>query len=184
MSRASAWIAALLLVAASGCAGAGERRVCLGAGVGEILEKLAKDPAFEAAVPSGYRLARLDVERDHVELAYDDEAGPAVTVILRIAAAGPEGAQDGNGSRFDHHLEDLRGGLVEGSRLAMLGAAMAVDRAIPERELQSCGGGRPGPPETRAPGVFGLSMGLLQVAIILAALAVVLTGRRRSSRAR
>jgi hypothetical protein len=193
MSAARALAAALLLVAAPGVAMAGEGAICLGPDVGQVLEGLVRAHAFAEPVPGGYRLERLDVKPDHVELGYDDDDGPAVTVVL--VAKGAEGA-DGQGLRFDYRLLDARAGdagdaaagapaLPAPARAAMLRAAAIVDRAIPAEAVQRCDGpgGGPHPLERRAPAAFGLGAGLLEGLIVLAALALGLAWPRRAKRA-
>ncbi len=177
MSPLRASIVALALLSASRAATAGEGAPCLGPGVGRALGALAEAHAFAALVPAGYRLERLDVASDHIEMGYDDDAGPAVTVTLRRPGPGP--VPDAQGPHFAHSVADARGHLDPPARAAMLRAAMLADRAVPDEELLCRGNSRRTPTEVRAPGAFGLGMGAVQVAVVVAAVALGVRRRRR-----
>lgn len=178
MSALRALAIALALTAASRTASAGPAPVaCLGAGVGKVLERLVQAHALEGVAPGGYRLEHLDVKRDHIELGYDDDAGPAVTVVLTVA--GPEGVDAAqHGPHFDHRLVEGHGQASAAARAAMLRAAMVVDVAMPAAELGSCGPPE-GTREVRAPAVVGIGIGAVQVAIVLLALGLGVAGPRR-----
>jgi hypothetical protein len=177
-------IAALLVGSVPALSSAGEGRggACLGPGVGRVLEGLVKDHAFDGLAPGGYRLERLDVKPEHVELGYDDAAGPAVTVVLAEPGAADGQAPDARGPHFEHRVTAVRAP-PEDARAVMLRAAMLVDTAIPAAELRGCRAKRStyrGPmEEVRAPAPVGIGLGALQVALVIAALALGLAGPRR-----
>ena len=148
--------AAVLLFAASGAAFRDEVRLCLGPRISHTLEGLVKDHAFQGMLPHGFRLERLDVKPDHVEMGYDDDAGPAVTVVLALPGAEPRPPAAARGPHFEHRIVDERGRASGPARETMLRAAMLVDHAIPATALQ-CEGAREG--GTRAPTRFGLGTG-------------------------
>jgi len=175
-------VAAILLLAVTGATGAAadeEPSQCLGPAIGHTVEGLVQAHAFQGVVPTGFRLERLDVKRDHVEMGYDDDTGPAVTVLLTLPGAEPGPPVVARGPNFEHRIVDERGRASGPARETMLRAAMIVDRAIPADALR-CAGTRDG--ETRAPAAFELGVGAAEAAIVAAALALVVARRRSSTR--
>jgi hypothetical protein len=185
MTTTSRWarrlLTAALLLAVSSPASAADAVPCLGPGVGRVLADLAQARAFDGVVPPGYRLERLDVQPDHIELGYDDDVGPAATVLLGVI---PDGA-DARGPHFSHRIVEARGHASDAARAAMLGAAMIVDRAVPASEAKRCGGpstSNAGAMPARAPAVYGVGVGLAEAAMLIAALVLGLRGPRRGRR--
>jgi hypothetical protein len=168
----------------------GDSAPCLGPGVGRVLASLAEAHAFDGLAPPGYRLERLDVKSDHLELGYDDADGPAATVLLETGpdrSSGSAGSTGVRGPHFAHRIVEEHGHAPEAARSAMLRAAMLVDSAMPADEVRRCGGpsiSRDGassmPP--RAPAAFGIGAGVAEVLILVAALALGLKGPRRGHR--
>jgi hypothetical protein len=163
-SPATAAAALLLLLSASGAALADGRQTCLGPGIGRVLQGMVEAHAFTGVVPSGYRLERLDVKMDHLEMGYDDDAGPAVTVLLTVAGAGSAATPaDAHGPHFEHRLVDARGHASGPTRDAMLRAALLVDQAIPAEDLATCG-----PPPSRLASKHFVALGAVAVMILAA----------------
>jgi hypothetical protein len=173
MRPARAAVAALLLLVASSAA-AGEHEACLGPGIGRALQGLVAARAFEGVVPDGYRLTRLDVKLDYLEVAFDDDLGPAATVLLVPTGAAPSQRFQARGPHFGHRLIEARGPTPGPAVDAMLRAAQIVDQAVPSEELRGCKGppGFEDGPPPRAPAVFGLGVGAAEIAIVLAALVI------------
>ncbi len=92
------------------------------------------------------------MKSDHIELGYDDAAGPAVTVVLDVES--PVGA-DARGPHFSHHVVETHGHASADDRAAMLRAAMLLDPAVPASEVRRArgrgGDGRAGARCRRAP---------------------------------
>jgi len=180
-SLAALFVAALfvLLFAGAGSASADDAPQCLGPEVGHALEGLVKAQAFQGMVPSGFKLERLDVKSDHVEMGYDDATGPAVTVLLTLpgAASGPPVVA--HGPHFEHRILDERNRASGPDRETMLRAAMVVDRAIPADAME-CQGGANDVTKKRAPTRFELGVGAAEAAVVLAVVAFVVARRRRS----
>ncbi len=172
-------LVAILLFAGSGSASGPGAPTCLGPEVGRALEGLVKAQAFQGVVPSGFKLERLDVKPDHVEMGYDDATGPAVTVLLTLpgAESGPPVAA--HGPHFEHRIVDERSRASGPDRDAMLRAAMVVDRAIPA-EAMECKGGASEAARKRAPTSFELGIGAAEAGAVLVAVAWVVVRRRQA----
>jgi hypothetical protein len=163
---------------APGVASADGPAACLGPGIGRVLEGLVSAHAFESVAPPGYRLERLDVQKDHIELGYDDDGGPSVTVLLVVAGTSPSGQRiDARGPNFEHRVVEARGPVPAPARDAMLRAAMLVDRAISAEELARCEGVHP-----RASTALSLGIGAAQIAIIVATLVLGVAWRKRAAK--
>ncbi len=176
MSAARAIAAALSLLVAEGVASAAPLR-CLGPAIGHALEGIVQAHGFAGVAPTGYRLERVDVKQDRVELGYDDDVGPAATVVLTMP--GPDRSApppDARGPHFEHRIVEERGHVTGPARDLMLRAAMIADKAIPPEALGRCEGA----PDT-ATTAFGLVVGAAEVTIVLTALALGVGLRRRSS---
>jgi MYXO-CTERM domain-containing protein len=133
--------------------------------------------AFAGVVPSGYKLERLDVNKDHLEIGYEDDAGPAATVMLTPPGSGSAATPaDARGPHFEHRLVELRGRPSGPARAAMLSAALLVDKAIPADELAACGASTD--PRASKPNKHIVTMGAAAL-MVLAAIAFLIGRRRR-----
>ena len=169
----------LLVLAISGAASA-DPDSCVSPGVGRILQGMVEAHAFAGVVPSGYKLERLDVNKDHLEMGYDDDAGPAVTVMLTKPTKGNAATPaDAHGPHFEHRIVDVRGHAPGPARDAMLRAAMLVDKALSAEDLAACADDTPVlKPSKRLVGIGAEAIAVLAAIAVLVAVAAWL-GRRR-----
>jgi hypothetical protein len=174
MTRPRALALALLVLAAPRVASA-DPPPCLGPAIGAVLQQLVQAHAFADVVAPGYRLEHLDVKQDRLELGYDDDQGPAVSVVLTVLGSDRDApTPDARGPHFEHRIVEARGRASGPARAAMLRAAKIVDDAIPSEEMRRCEGAVETAPANR-----GLAVGGAEAAVILAALAIGIGRRKR-----
>lgn len=161
---------------------------CLTSRVGEILSAKLAAHDFDGALPAGWTIEEVAVARDHIDLGTLDEQRRPRSVALRLPrdAAGPG---DGRGRSFVFVIDGGAVPLDAAGRRGLLELAARVDAAVPEDEaLRVCIGGHDGGLSWAARGAplprwVALSVGFLEVMVVLGALVFALLPSLREGRA-
>jgi hypothetical protein len=128
-----AWVPLLVaLLLAARPAGA-EPRACLSPGVGDAISRALSGHRLDDALPAGWSISDVDVEREQIDVIVVDDHGGRRQVLLRPREAVEHA--DGQGPYFDYTVVDRDGGAGADTLLRL---AASVEAVVPVAELGGC----------------------------------------------
>ncbi|MFN8644614.1 MAG: hypothetical protein U0802_24230 [Candidatus Binatia bacterium] len=138
---------------------------CITPAVDGVFQQLVEDGAFARAIGAGFTLADGNTRDERIQLAIEDVAGRRYTVAL---APRPRPGQhaDGEAGAFTLYVDRSAGDPPPAAATALLAAATALGKAIPDSAFAPCAAGDAGTGSRSA----ALANALAQIGVVLAAL--------------